>query len=515
MSSEQFSKLLNNFLEKNEKVKALIVSDRQGLMIAGEKREEIDMEIVSVLTAIVNPILERIRNEFAFQKFGTASFDTDNFRLLFISVDEEHILSLVLDSMASIDRISPYAFFLAEKIAQIIETPINKDIQLNVPDFQYDADPSTRLKNQIYQMRLESGGIYRFKFIIIGDHEVGKTSLVRRFVENKFSDDYRATIGLNIMSHSFDLYGNDVKVALYDVGAQKYFKRFRKTYYNGAQAAFIVFDLTNRKTFENIEVWFKELIDFIGDQDLPVVIVGNKKDLKDQRDIEYQEGVEYVNELSNNDDLSKISYIETSALTGENVEDAFSLIAYHFIMKSLEHEEEILKEEIYDEISEILDKYSKLDLSFITKSPYWSPGLQILTEIKRLGDFQMKKDENELKVYEYDNGLILKNFTYQNYSIANSDGVFCILDARGKKDIDPKWKEYIIEMIETIPEQNVILIGIRVGKNVDWSHLMEQLDVNEQLEQKMVSVLFFKIGHEYRLEIYDQLQIMLMTIKNH
>ncbi|MGV9171561.1 MAG: GTP-binding protein [Promethearchaeia archaeon] len=513
MSSEQFSKLLNNFLEKNQEVEALIVSDQQGLMIAGEKREEIDMEIVSVLTAIVNPILKRIRNEFAFQKFGTASFDTDNYRLLFISIDEEHILSLVLDSLASIDKVSPYTFFLAEKIAQIIETPLDKDIQLNIPDFQYDADPSTRLKHQIYQMRLESGGMYRFKFIIIGDHEVGKTSLVRRFVENDFSKDYRATIGLNIMSHSFDLYGNDVKVALYDVGAQNYFKRFRKTYYNGAQAAFIVFDLTDRESFENIEIWFEELIDFI-EQDLPVVIVGNKKDLEDQREIEYQEGVEYVNHLSSNKEISKISYIETSALTGENVEDAFSLIAYHFIMKSLEHEEKILKDEIYDEINEILEKDPTLDLAFITESPYWNPGLQILTEIKRLGDFQVKKDENNLKEYEYDNGLTLKNFTYQNYQIENSDGVFCIFDARGKEDINPEWKEHILDMIEKIPEQNVILIGIRVDKDVNWSHLMEQLDVNKQLEQKMVSVLFFKIGVEYRLEIYDQLQIMLMTIKN-
>ena len=353
MSSEQFSTLLDNFLEKNEEVEALIVSDQQGLMIAGEKREEIDIEIVSVLTAVVNPILERIRNEFAFQKFGTASFDTDNYRLLFISIDEEHIISLVLDSLASIDKISPYAFFLAEKIAQIIETPMDKEIQLNVPDFQYEADSSTRLKHQIYQMRLETGGLYRFKFIIIGDHEVGKTSLVRRFVENKFSEDYRATIGLNIMSHSFDLYGNNVKIALYDVGAQKYFKRFRKTYYNGAQAAFIVFDLTNKDTFENIETWFKELDQFIENQDLPVVIVGNKKDLEDERTVSYQEGVEYVNELSQKDPNSKISYIETSALTGENVEDAFSLIAYHFIMKSLEHEEAILKDEIYEEINEI------------------------------------------------------------------------------------------------------------------------------------------------------------------
>ena len=74
---ELFKGLLHNFLEANNEVNAVIVSDADGLIIAGETRIDTDLEIVSVLTAIVNPILERIRKEFAFKKFGTASFDTD------------------------------------------------------------------------------------------------------------------------------------------------------------------------------------------------------------------------------------------------------------------------------------------------------------------------------------------------------------------------------------------------------------------------------------------------------
>ena len=115
-----FSELINNFLVVNEKVEAVIVSDQEGFVIAGEKREEIDLEIVSVLSSIVNPVLERLRNEFAFKKFGTASFDTEDYRLMFISVDENTTLSLVLNSLGSIDKISPYAFLLAEKTAQIL-----------------------------------------------------------------------------------------------------------------------------------------------------------------------------------------------------------------------------------------------------------------------------------------------------------------------------------------------------------------------------------------------------------
>ena len=98
-----FNELFNQFLKINEDVEAVIVSDKQGLVIAGEKRSNVDMEIVSVLTSIINPIIERIRDEFMFKKFGTASFDTEFYRLLFISLDENRTLSVVLNNLASVD----------------------------------------------------------------------------------------------------------------------------------------------------------------------------------------------------------------------------------------------------------------------------------------------------------------------------------------------------------------------------------------------------------------------------
>ncbi len=508
-----FAKILNNFLAVNNDVDALILSDKDGLIIAGEKRKDVDMEIVSVLTAIVNPILERIRSEFAFKKFGTASFDTDLHRLLFISIDEKTTLSLVLNTMASIDKISPYAYFLAEKSAQILYIKEGDDIQLTIPNFQYDVDGTERIKNQIYQMRLDSGGLYRFKFLIIGEHEVGKTSIVRRYVDKKFSEDYRPTIGLNIMTHSFEFFGNEISISLWDIGAQQYFKRFRKTYYLGTQAVFIVFDLSNQETFDNVKTWFDELSEFLGDKDLPIIIVGNKSDLTEQRKIDYQTGVNLVNDLSGKV-KSNISYIETSALTGENIEDAFTLISYHYIMKSKENEEKVLKKDIFNEINSILEGKEKLTLTFITENPFWTPGLQIITEISQLGEYSKKKEEKEEKIYLYQNGLTLRSYTTNTCNITGSDGVLCIFDAREREHIDPKWKDLSIKIIEDVMENKVILIGIRVSDNIDWSQLMEEFDINEELEKKMVSLLFFKIGLEYRFEIYDQLKVMLNTIKN-
>ncbi|MCK4370787.1 MAG: GTP-binding protein [Candidatus Lokiarchaeota archaeon] len=518
-----FTELFSQFLEVNQDIEAVIVSDQQGLVIAGEKRSDVDIEIVSVLTSIINPIVERIRDEFMFQKFGTASFDTDIYRLLFISLDENRTLSVVLNSLASVDKASPYAYLLAEKSSQILNAEEGDSIQLTIPNFEYETDEKAhhdRVKNQIYQMRLDEGGVYRFKFVIIGDHEVGKTSLVRRFVESKFSLDYRATIGLNILSHSIEFFGNRIVYSLWDVGAQQYFKRFRQTYYLGAQAAFIVFDLTNRETFENIKEWYGELENFIGGRDIPLIIIGNKIDLEDQRVIDYQDGVNLVNELSQKPNI-KISYIETSALSGENVEDAFTLIAYHYISKSKEDEEEIVKKDLIEELNSVLKERkvigeefdSLLTITVISENEFWSPGLQILTELNDLNECEKVKEEREEKVYKFSNGVTLKNYLYHNFEVEGSDGVFCIFDARDKEHIDPKWKDVVIKIINDIEKNKVVLIGLRVSEKIDWSAIMEEFDVNELLEQKMVSLLFFKLGLEYRLEIYDQLKVMLNTIK--
>ncbi len=512
-----FNELLTRFLLKYEDVDALIVSDHEGFIIAGQKRASVDMELVSVLTALINPVLERIRDEFAFKKFGSASFDTEENRLLFISIDENTTLSVVLDTMASVDNVSPYAYFLAEKTAQIINASEEDIIQVDIPNFGTEIDTISdtgRIKEQIYQMRLDSGGVYKFKFIIVGDKAVGKSSIVRRFVENKFSLDYRSTLGLNVLSHSMNFYGNEVSFLLWDLGGQDYFKRFRKTYYTGTQAAFIVFDVCERVTFINIKKWYEELKEFLGNKNIPIVIVGNKIDLSDLRSVQYKEGIALVDELSQQNSDSDFSYIETSALTGENIGDAFSLIAYHYITKSKEREEQKLKENLMIQINSILNKNKNLEITFITENPFWSPGLQILSEVNSLCDCDKLIDDKERRLYQYSNGLLVKNFLFDTFDVANSDGVFVIFDARNKKHIDPKWKEVVINIIRNLKENKVILIGIRVSDEIDWSDIMEQFNVNEYLEEKLVSLLFFKIGLEYRLEIYDELDVMFSTIIN-
>ena len=264
----------------------------------------------------------------------------------------------------------------------------------------------------------------------------------------------------------------------------------------------------------NVKDWYHEFRKNLKFKQIPIVIIGNKIDLTDQRVIEYKEAVEVINDLSSEHYEGGISYIETSAKTGEYIEDAFSLIAYHYIMRSIEIEEQRLKLDLMDILNSILDKKGKLVISFITENPLWSPGLQILTDINKLCDCEKLIDDKERRLYEYSNGLVIKNFLFDNIDISDSDGIFIIFDARNREHIEPKWKETVTSIIDNITENKVALIGIRVSEASDWSQLLEEFNISKYLENQMISLLFFKIGIEYRLEIYDQLEVMLNTIKD-
>jgi hypothetical protein len=183
-------------------------------------------------------------------------------------------------------------------------------------------------------------------------------------------------------------------------------------------------------------------------------------------------------------------------------------------MKSKEREEKKLKESLMVQINSILNKNKKLLITFITENPFWSPGLQILNDVNILYECEKIIDDKDKRYYKFSNGLIIKNFLFDNIDVKDSDGVFVIFDARNRKHIEQQWKDVVVNIIANLKENKVALIGVRVSDETDWSNIMEEFNVNQYLENKMVSLLFFKIGFEYRLEIYDQLDVMFSTITN-
>ncbi|MFX1391927.1 MAG: Rab family GTPase [Promethearchaeota archaeon] len=506
-----FTELFTNFLKINNEVEAIIVSDQNGLVISGERRKDVDMELISIMTAIVNPVIERFRSEFSYKKFGTANFDTEKNRLLFISITEEITLSLVIENLGSIDRIAPYAYFLAEKVAQILVASEDDLIEVSIPNFDYKTEGYFGRDNQEYQIGLESGGEYRFKFIIIGDHEVGKTSILRRFVEGRFLADYRTTIGLNVLTHNFEFFGNEISLFLWDIGAQQYFKRYRKVYYKGAQAAFIVFDLTNKDSFYNVRTWFNELNEF-KEHEISIVIVGNKRDLENEREVDREEA-ESLAEMLTEKQNRKISYVETSALSGENIEEAFGIVSYHYIMLSKEFEEKNLKNNVLTVITSIIEDKRSLSLAFIAPDNMNNPALNLLTEITDL-NLNSKKEKKDKVIYKSPNGLILESFKIDSIKLSAPDGVFILLDGKNRDNIDPQWNTIILNIIETLKDNTVVLIVVLTKKDIKWSKMMSEFNFYTKLEEKHISYFISKVDSEIRLELFEQLNILLNTIMN-
>ena len=509
--SDMIKQLFSKFLIIYTDIEAIVITNPQAEIFYVERRREDFIKTLGALSEYLKPRLETIhRKKSAFVKYGIASMDSSKYRHMFIRINPETILYLVLNLSARIDEIEPYALFLAEKISLVINLKEESALlQTTMPSFQYESGIFEKYKAM---MGMESGGIYRFKFCIIGDNAVGKTSSIRQFVEGKFDTDYKSTIGLNIVTHSFPLLDNEINAVLWDLGGQQYYHKFRRNYYNGTQAAFILFDLTRYESFENArDYWYPELKEF-APPGIPIVLVGNKSDLKDKRKVKYEEGEKLADELSEKEN-SLVSYIETSAANGENVEEAFGMVTYQYIMKSKEEESTYLQEDLIELVTAILDKKPTFELSFFSESLLWSPAVKILSSIKKLGEFELTLDKDDEQVYKFKNGLKIKNNDLIYRDVSTSDGICCIFDAIGAQHIEPQWRELIIKIIQTIDENIELLIGIRVVDEEHYSIMLEEFNLDAELEKKMVNIAFFKLGDEFALDIYEHLKNLLNSIK--
>ncbi|MHA1732608.1 MAG: Rab family GTPase [Promethearchaeota archaeon] len=514
-TSEQFNELLGNFARVVPDVVAVIVSDHDGLVVASTSTipgsgESVEEQIGAIST-IINPILVRLRDEFSFKTFGTASFDTEEFRLIFVDTGKDVTISIVLDQVASVDATFPLAYLLAEKTARILE---GKRVEVTIPRIGFHPgsdEEQRRLKNNLYQLRLKEGS-YKFKFIIIGDASVGKTSLIVRFVENKFTHDYRATIGLNVLTHSYEMMSGEIGITLsiWDIGSQAYFKRVRRTYYTGAHASFIVFDLTNRESFENVREWLRELEDFVGR--VPFLLVGNKLDLEGERQVSAEEAITLAEELG-------ASYMETSAKTGANVEDSFTLMAYKLLENALELEERTIKEDLENDLGEILGM-GPLRVAIINDNPLWNPFLNFFLEMCSK-DSTKPVNTSAGQEFKFERGLTVKKVVIGEGGGLGEKMAF-IRDSRAiiflfsEKNLDKvsDWKRSVVETINSTPPGTIITVGIKTAEAETWLEITEEFDINDELESHPEhSVFFFRLSHEYRLEVLDNLKTLLDALK--
>uniref|UniRef100_A0A7S4RL17 Uncharacterized protein n=1 Tax=Ditylum brightwellii TaxID=49249 RepID=A0A7S4RL17_9STRA len=186
---------------------------------------------------------------------------------------------------------------------------------------------------------------YLFKIVLIGDSNVGKTSLLQRYADNSFPKAHMTTIGVDFRNKVVALESNKVaKLQIWDTAGQERFRSIASTYYRGAEGIFIVYDVTKMNSFQNVTLWLSDIMQSAGVHDgeddvnnlkrPSVILVGNKNDLKDQRVVTTAQGRDLANELSikhyyhqDGKAKSSIQFLETSAKTNDSVEECFYNIA--------------------------------------------------------------------------------------------------------------------------------------------------------------------------------------------
>ncbi|OLS24703.1 MAG: Transforming protein p29 precursor [Candidatus Heimdallarchaeota archaeon LC_2] len=152
------------------------------------------------------------------------------------------------------------------------------------------------------------------KIILLGDGRVGKTSLANRFAKNIFRSDYQPTIGINFLIKQAVYQDQAVKILIFDTAGQEFLSSLRKQHYAAANGVVIVYDITNKQTFDDLDKWVNEIQEEVGD--VKTVFVGNKVDLEDKRVVSAEEGKFYAQSV-------KSEYLESSAKDDIQVTDIF------------------------------------------------------------------------------------------------------------------------------------------------------------------------------------------------
>jgi len=154
--------------------------------------------------------------------------------------------------------------------------------------------------------------------MMLGDAAVGKTSLTIRFISGFFLDDLKLTIGVDFYSKTTNFNDKKVKLQIWDFGGEERFRFLLHQYCKGANAAFFLYDITNRLSLDHLPDWTQIIREHAGD--IPIMLIGSKVDLKEFRAVTREEGILAAKKYN----LS--TFIELSSKTGENVEKAFDVI---------------------------------------------------------------------------------------------------------------------------------------------------------------------------------------------
>ena len=173
---------------------------------------------------------------------------------------------------------------------------------------------------------------YLLKYVIVGDASVGKSNLLLRYTHGQFRDEYQLTIGVEFGSNNIVIDNSVFRIQIWDTAGQENFRSITRSYYKNSACALIVYDITNRASFESLADWIEDCKNS-SPKTVFMVLIGNKCDLEQNREINEEEGREFA-------EKNGMLFFETSAKTGQNVEEVFKQSASNIAKK--------IKENYYD-----------------------------------------------------------------------------------------------------------------------------------------------------------------------
>ena len=167
---------------------------------------------------------------------------------------------------------------------------------------------------------------------------VGKSCILLQFNDNKFREQHEITIGVEFAAKIIELDGKFIKIQIWDTAGHEAFQSITRTYYRGAAGALLVYDITRRDTYIHLIKWLSELKEN-APKDITIILIGNKNDLENERQVSYEEGENFAKE-------NGLLFLETSAKTAHNIVEAFNLSAMKILNNIPKNGEKIPKENI-------------------------------------------------------------------------------------------------------------------------------------------------------------------------
>ncbi len=307
--------LLTNYLNQAKGILAVSICDRDGLIITSVgKGSDQDETVIGGLSSIIDSYIDRIKSEFGTKNNFCNITSTGDKKFSYCSMGNRSILTTIADNSTTDIELRVFSEYVAGKVELILEG--KQDVQLEIPEM-------IRVLAKTKSGKLPKGE-FSTKVILTGDFKVGKTSLIKRFVENRFQESYISTIGVEISKKVAEI-SEETKInfIIWDIGGQlKSMAPYRARFYGGANAALIIMDRTRKETLNSVKSWYDDIRKSIL-SNIPVVIIGNKSD-SDQVVVTEAEISKLAKEFG-------FHYILTSAKTGDNVNDAFLYIAFRFL----------------------------------------------------------------------------------------------------------------------------------------------------------------------------------------